>query len=144
MIKHAITAAIATICFSLIFGAPRKYYPLCGLIGAISWVVYIGLMELGCSDTEAIFMSTILIIILSRLTAVRCRCPVTVFLISGIIPLVPGAGIYWSAYYLVTDQFTQAAERGFLALKAAVAIVLGIVLVFEVPQKWFRIGMKKR
>ena len=27
----------------------------------------------------------------------------TVFLIPGIIPLVPGGGIYWTAYYIVTD-----------------------------------------
>jgi len=143
MIKEFITAAIATICFSLIFGAPKKYYPLCGLIGALSWVMYIGLLDVGLSDTESIFITTVVIIILSRIAAVRCRCPVTVFLIAGIIPLVPGAGIYWSAYYLVTNQFALAADKGFLAFKAAIAIVLGIVIVFEFPQKWFRIGMKK-
>lgn len=143
MIKEFITAAIATICFSLIFGAPKKYYPLCGLIGALSWVMYIGLLDVGLSDTESIFITTVIIIILSRIAAVRCRCPVTVFLIAGIIPLVPGAGIYWSAYYLVTNQFALAADKGFLAFKAAIAIVLGIVIVFEFPQKWFRIGMKK-
>lgn len=144
MIKEFITAAIATICFSFIFGAPKKYYPLCGLIGALSWVLYIGLMDLGLSDTESIFITTVIIIILSRLSAVRCRCPVTVFVIAGIIPLVPGAGIYWSAYYLVTNQFALAADKGFLAFKAAIAIVLGIVIVFEFPQKWFTIGIKKR
>jgi len=143
MIKEFITAAIATICFSLIFGAPKKYYPLCGLIGALSWVMYISLLDVGLSDTESIFITTVVIIILSRIAAVRCRCPVTVFLIAGIIPLVPGAGIYWSAYYLVTNQFALAADKGFLAFKAAIAIVLGIVIVFEFPQKWFRIGMKK-
>lgn len=26
------------------------------------------------------------------------------FLIAGIFPLVPGAGVYWTAYYIVTDQ----------------------------------------
>ena len=66
------------------------------------------------------------------------RCPVTVFVIAGIIPLVPGAGIYWTAYYLVTGQLAQARESGFSAIKIAFAIVLGIVFVFELPQKLFR------
>lgn len=70
--------------------------------------------------------------------AVREKCPVTIFLISGIIPLVPGAGIYWSAFYMVTDQLAEAGEAGFAAVKAAIAIVLGIVCVFELPQGVFR------
>ena len=80
---------------------------------------------------------------MSRWFAVRERCPVTIFLISGIIPLVPGAGIYRAAYYAVTDQLYLAAQTGFDALKMAVAIVLGIVFVFEIPQAAFRIGNKQ-
>ena len=63
----------------------------------------------------------------------------TVFLTAGIFPLVPGAGIYWTAYYLVTDRPAQAADNGLVAVKAAVAIVLGIVLVFEIPDRVFRV-----
>ena len=73
-----------------------------------------------------------------RFFAVRERCPVTIFLICGILPLVPGAGIYWTCYYLVTGQLDEASTRGFSALKAAVAIVLGIVFVFEIPQRFFK------
>ena len=64
--------------------------------------------------------------------------PVTVFLIAGIFPLVPGSGIYWTAFYVVTNDLEQAGARGFLTFKDAVAIVLGILLVFEFPQSWFR------
>ena len=67
----------------------------------------------------------------------------TIFLVSGILPLVPGAGIYWTAYYLVTDQLAEAADRGFLAVKVAVAIVLGIVFVFEIPQWVFRKAVRR-
>ena len=66
------------------------------------------------------------------------RFPVTIFLISGIFPLVPGAGIYWTVYYLVTEQLGLAVYTGYEAVKAAVAIVLGIVFVFELPQGVFR------
>lgn len=54
---------------------------------------------------------------------------------SGDIPLVPGAGVYWTSYYIVTGQLSQASVTGFKAIKVAVAIVLGIVLIFEVPQE---------
>mgnify|MGYP003371754346 FL=1 len=87
-----------------------------------------------------VFLATVLVILLSRFFAVRKRCPVTIFLISGILPLVPGAGIYWTAYYLVTNQLDLALSKGFLAVKVAVAIVLGIVFVFEIPQRFFKRG----
>ena len=38
----------------------------------------------------------------------------------------------------MTDQLAKASDRGFQTLKIAVAIVLGILFVFEFPQKWFR------
>ena len=73
----------------------------------------------------------------------RFVSPVTIFLISGIIPLVPGAGIYRAAYYTVTDQLYLAVQTGFDAVKMAVAIVLGIVFVFEIPQTVFQIGNQR-
>ena len=75
---------------------------------------------------------------LSRIFAVAKQCPVTIFLVAGLIPLAPGAGIYWTAYYLVTDQLALARSSGFAALKAAFAIVLGIVAMFELPGGLFR------
>ena len=58
---------------------------------------------------------------------------------SGIFPLVPGAGIYWTAYYMVTNELDLAGQRGFQTVKIAVAIVLSILLVIERPQKVFSV-----
>jgi uncharacterized membrane protein YjjB (DUF3815 family) len=140
MILTQVAAAIVgTIAFGAMFGVPKEYYPCCGAIGGAGWAVYVLLWEIlqFWSEAVVVFLATVLVILLSRFFAVRKRCPVTIFLISGIMPLVPGAGIYWTSYYLVTDQLALATERGFLAVKAAVAIVLGIVFVFEIPQGFF-------
>ena len=47
------------------------------------------------------------------------------------------SGIYWTTYYLVTDQLPLALHTGYQAVKCAMAIVLGIVLIFELPQSLF-------
>lgn len=146
MLLTQILAAIAgTIAFGAIFGVEKEYYPYCGLIGGAGWAVYVILWEKlhFWSEPTAVFLATVLVIFLSRFCAVQKRCPVTIFLISGILPLVPGAGIYWTAYYLVTNQLEEASRRGFLAVKAAIAIVLGIVFVFEIPQSFFRKAVRK-
>ena len=142
MIGQLMAAAVGTVAFALLFGVPRRYYPYCGLIGAAGWLLYL-LLEKHMLVEGATFLATVLVILLSRMFAIRKRCPVTIFIISGIIPLVPGAGIYWTAYYLVTDQFSEALGTGMTALKVAAAIVLGIVCVFEIPQKLFRIIMRR-
>ena len=127
LILQVLAAAVGTMGFSLLFGVPARYYPYCGTIGGIGWLIYLCLQPVS-SAAVATFCATVAVILLSRWFAVRKRCPATLFLISGIFPLVPGAGIYWAAYY-----------TGFGAVKSAVAIVLGIVFVFELPEKWFHI-----
>ena len=140
MITQTLLAAVGTAAFALLFGVPRRYFPFCAVIGGAGWLLSEALMAFaGATATEATFFATVLVILLSRLRAVRARCPVTVFLISGIFPLVPGAGIYWTSYYLVRGDMSQAVSSGFVAVKAAIAIVLGIVFVFEIPNKFFRL-----
>lgn len=129
-------AATGTMAFALLFHVPKKYYPFCGLIGGCGWVCYEILLNV-CSAPVATFFANTVVVLLSRFFAVRKQCPVTLFLISGIFPLVPGAGIYWTAYYMVTNELDLAGQRGFQTLKIAVAIVLSILLVFELPQRVF-------
>lgn len=145
MMLQVLAAMTGTIAFSLLFGVPRIYYPWCGAIGGAGWAVYV-VAGSRFGAPAAAFLATVVVIFLSRTAAVRNRCPSTIFLISGIFPLVPGAGIYWTVYYLVTDQLRQAVHTGYEAVKVAVAIVLGIVLVFEFPQGMFRwaVGKKNR
>lgn len=136
MILQMMAAMVGTISFSLLFGVPTKYYPYCGLIGGAGWGVY-AVVGRYLAPAESALAATIVVIWLSRLIAVWEQCPATIFLISGIFPLVPGAGVYWTAYYLVTNQPNLAAQTGYAAAKVAVAIVLGIVFVFELPQGLF-------
>ncbi len=129
-------AVLGTVGFSIMFSVPREYYPLCGFVGGTGWLVYCLVLPFADAP-EATLAGTVLVVLLSRMFAVRRRCPVTIFLIPGIIPLVPGGDIYWMAYYIVMNQVERAADKGFEAVKIAVAIVLGIVFVFQVPQKAF-------
>ncbi len=134
---HFLAAATGTVAFALIFDVPPKYYPLCALIGGAGFWLAEWLMTLGLSQTESTFLATIFLTLSSRICAVWRRCPVTVFLISGIIPMVPGARVYWTAYYLVIGQPDRALSEGFTALRVAVAIVLAIALTLEIPNRFF-------
>ena len=66
----------------------------------------------------------------------------TLFLISGIFTLVPGAGIYYTAYYTITGLEETALYYGMSSLKTAIAIGLGIGVAYSLPPKLF--GWKRR
>lgn len=141
-------AFVGTIAFVIMFGVQKRYYVFCGMIGGSGWILYYVLTQLSSIPSVAnVFFATMLITFLSRMISVWNRCPVTVFLIAGIFPLVPGAGIYWTAYNLVTNQTSEALSSGFSALKTAIAIVVGIVVILEIPNKFFHLidpGKKKQ
>ena len=131
-----LASMMGTVAFSVLFGTPRQYYPYCGVIGGVGWAVYC-LASCNGGLVSSVVLATMAVVFLSRVMAVWKRCPVTIFLIAGIFPLVPGSHVYWTAYYLVTDQLRTALEHGYMAVKIAFAIVLGIVFIFEIPQSVF-------
>lgn len=53
----------------------------------------------------------------------------TVFLICGLFPLIPGAGVFWTTYYVTTNLFQDALRSGFTAVSVTLAIVLAVVAV---------------
>lgn len=84
------------------------------------------------------FFRDILVVLMSRALAVWQKCPITVFLVAGIFPLIPGAGIYYTVYNVVQGNLAEAAVSGIGAVKVAFAIVLGIVFVVSIPKRWFK------
>ena len=60
------------------------------------------------------------------------------------LSLSSGRRNYWTSYYIVTDQLNLALHTGYEAVKTAVAIVLGIVFVFELPQRIFAVFRKRK
>ncbi|MBR2288974.1 MAG: threonine/serine exporter family protein [Clostridia bacterium] len=136
-------ALFGTVAFAVLFSVPHNLYLSCGLTGALGFGLYAVLTASGMTDALATFFATLLVVLLARFLAVWRKAPATVFIVTGILPLVPGAGVYWTAYYLVTGQLRNALYAGFDAIKVAVAIVLGMVILFEIPNRFFHIGQRR-
>ena len=135
-----IAAFLGTMAFAVLFGVPRNYYFDAGLCGMMGWLLYLILTRYSAfSAVEVMFCATALVTLIALLQSVGRKCPITVFLISGIFPLVPGAGIFWTSYNIVSNQLPEALNTGFAALKATVAIAFGILVVMELNGKG-RIG----
>jgi uncharacterized membrane protein YjjB (DUF3815 family) len=144
-VGQIISGYFGTVAFAIIFGVPRKFFNVAGIVGAIGWTVYVGLQRYcDLTGVEATFCASMTITFASRCFAVTEKCPVTLFRICGLIPLVPGAGIYWTIYYLMANDFHRALSTGFVAIKMVIAIVLGMVIIAGIPNKFFKLLEKKK
>ena len=107
--------------------------PCCALVGAVGWFVYELAVLYGADAAAASLIAVIPLTLVSRLFAILLKTPVTVFLLTGIFPLVPGAGIYYTAYYFIQGNNALALSNGISTFKVAVALAIGITLVLSVP-----------
>ncbi len=137
MIIQVVLSFIATISFAILFHVPKRQYLFCGLTGACGWLCYLLVTNNGGSVVLASFVASIALTSISRIFAVVRKMPITVFLICGIFPIVPGAGIYYTAYYIMMNENALASAKGMETLKIAAAISLGIALVISLPYTLF-------
>lgn len=135
LLRQFLLGGVGTLCFGMLFGIPRPCYLACAATGAVGWLTYELAVMLGVGAVTANLLAVIPLTLLARLFAIGLKAPVTVFLLCGIFPLVPGAGIYYTAYYFLRNDRTQFASRGVETLKIAVALALGIALVCSIPLK---------
>ena len=139
-----VASFIGTAAFAVLFGVPRKYYVLCGISGVLGWILYMILARYaGFTPPAATVFATMLVVLSARYFSVIDRCPAIVFLLCGIFPLVPGAGVFWTSYYVVSDQLRLALGSGFMAVKVTIAIVLGIILISELPNRFFNFQARR-
>lgn len=137
MLIQFIVCMFATLSFAVLFAAPKSELLFCGLTGAIGWVVYLICLNYDSGTALANLIATFALTVISRMIAAIRKNPVTVYLIAGIFPLVPGAGIYYTSYYFIMNEMAQCSKTGMETVKVAGAIVLGIVFGFALPQSWF-------
>ncbi len=94
MLLQIIGSFFAVVAFCFILGSPRNYILAAGIMGALGWALFLFLSQRGISVGIATFFSGCLVSLCAQLLARIAKTPVTIFVIPGILPLVPGAGMY--------------------------------------------------
>lgn len=138
MIAQVLGAFIGVIMVVVTYGVPRKFLGYSGLVGAIGWLVYLLIKDAGHSNATGAFFATLIVALISHSFARIMKTPVTVFLIGGILPLVPGVGMYQIAYNLITSNNSLVLYYFSETIKMAGMIALAIFImdtIFRVFQK---------
>ena len=136
MILSVLSAFISTIGFSIVFHVRKAHLLICGIIGAIGWLIYLLLNEAYHSAVLASFIAALVVTTLSYLFAKKRKTPITVFLVTGIIPLVPGLGLYRTMFYMLKEDYNAALDYATLTFEIAAVIAGAIVIISLLPLLW--------
>ena len=129
MITKVLGAFLAIYAFAVVLETPKKYLWCAGIVSAVGWFVYLLSQQMGTDEVMATFLSATAISIVSHIFARVFRAPVTVFLVAGILPTVPGAGMYRIAASFIAGDSGMAAQHLITTLELAGVIAMGIFLV---------------
>ncbi len=123
-----VLATFATFGFAIIFRVPKRNIPVCVLGGAmVDNHAYYGFL-LGVSG-HGRFMGACVVGLLSTLFSRIMKEASTIFVIPGILCLVPGSYIFRTMEALLLKNLRAAAEIGLQTLFMAGAIAIGLLVI---------------
>ena len=148
MMIQVIGSFIAIAAFAIALETPKKYLWCAGIVGMVGWFSYLVSEAAGADVVMSTFVSVVSIALISHIFARSFKAPVTLFLVPGILPTVPGAGMYRIVYYILADDRAMSGYYLATTLEIAGAIAMAIFIVdgfFRMFQKgWKQNSMKYR
>ena len=101
MIIRVFGAFLSIYSFAVLLQVPRRFVLQAGIVGAIGGFVYLLAIHFGRGDMMASLYSAVAAAVVSHIFARVYKTPVTLFLIAGVLPTVPGNGMYQTVHYLI-------------------------------------------
>ena len=126
ILRAVLGAFFGTVGFAMLVHTPRRAWLASGLIAAFSYLVYWGLVRFGFSDPASIFAGSLFGSLAGQLCARRMKIIGTVFLMSAIVPVVPGLGLYRMMSLLGQGRISDGANMGIQAMITIGMIALGL------------------
>ena len=140
IIVQVVSAFLGVVAVAVLFRVPKKYLVLTGVTGAVGWFVQITMTELLSNQVFVAFLAAFSVAVLSQIFARISKAPVTLYLVTGILPMVPGVGMYRTVYYLLQGNNKESSRYFAYTLQVAGMIALAIFVVDSV----FRVIYQKQ
>ena len=124
VLKDFVTAFIASVAFAIIFGVNKNRLLWAGIGSILTFTIYYILEE---NLFVAAIVSAIFTALYSEISARVHKAPTLVFLITGVIPTVPGRYLYNTMRYLVEGNWIEAGKFFLDTMTISLGIAAGVV-----------------
>ncbi|SFC89046.1 threonine/serine exporter family protein [Clostridium uliginosum] len=135
MIRETLFAFIASLGFGIIFNIKGRNLFFAAVGGGLSWFSYSLLISFNISTILSLFISSVIFSIYSEICARILMTPVTTIIICSLIPLVPGAGMYYTMYETITGDIISSLQVGLDTIAKAGTLALGIIFVSTITKQ---------
>ncbi len=122
-------AVFATFGFAIIFRVPVRHLPACVVTGGLGWIAYIITVHYFESPVMGCFIGACVVGLMSTLDSYLFKEANTIFIIPGILCLVPGSNIFYTMEALLLKDTGEATAIGLQTLLMAGAIAMGLLVV---------------
>ena len=141
---RASSAGIAIFGMCLFFDTPKKCFIACWLNAFLSWGVYLIVDYAGLNGLWASFFSTLAADLFAYYCARILKAPVLIFLVAGILPMVPGISIYKGVYSFMFGGNAAEILAGAFMTTGVIAIAIFLMDTFLDIDKRVRAYIKKK
>lgn len=139
MLYQFIISFIASLGFGIIFNIRGKNLFFAALGGGISWLLSVIFVDMGLSTVSSYFLSAVAFSLYSEFFARILKTPVTSLVVCALIPLVPGAGMYYTMYAAILNNTEEALSLATSTLENAGSLALGVICVSSLTRQISRI-----
>ena len=126
LLRAVLGAFFGTVGFAMLVHIPKRSWLVSGLIASFSYLVYWAFLRLGLSDPSSIFLGSLFGCLAGQLCARKMKIIGTVFLMSAVVPVVPGLGLYRMMAFLGQNRIADGANMGIHAMITVAMIALGL------------------
>ena len=126
IVLHSVGSFGGTLGYAFLLNAPLNTVLPASLTGLLGYVLYEVMVNLlGQGAMFSYLMATVVIAVLCEIEARLMRMPSTIFLLTALVPLVPGYTFYCAMLALVENNGAAAAAFGLEAVQTVAAIAVG-------------------
>ena len=118
--------------FCILFNVHGRGLVLCIIGGAAAWMVYLLCSALGCDVYAANLFAAVFAALYAEIMARVRKCPATPYLVIATIPMLPGAGVYYTMSLGLEGSMMASVAKGLQTIGIAGSLAVGILLVSTV------------
>jgi uncharacterized membrane protein YjjB (DUF3815 family) len=124
-----IATFIACAGFAIIFNIHGFGITICAFGGMITWIVYCIFNYFGFDLYSSYFFAAVIAAIYAEIMARVRKYPAISYLVVGIFPLIPGAGVYYATNFLIQGNQSAFTQKALQTIGIAGVIAVGILMV---------------
>ncbi len=134
---------LACLGFCIIFNIHGKIVFYASFGGALGWFVFL-LLNFAHHDLVQYFGARVVITLYSEIMARIHKAPATLYLITGLIPLVPGGGIYYTMEHFIEGDTSKFLSSFVHTFAIAGSLAFGILVVSSLMRMYQQLMLKMK